>query len=92
MKEVASEELEWMDQDSLRTTEELSDAKVAALAYGCTIAIMSRGIGYDEAVRSRIEAEVGILTIINAAAVILALHSMDVSRVATHYSEMSLGL
>lgn len=82
MKEVTTDELERMDQDSLRAAEELSDAKVAALAYGCTIAIMSRGIGYDEVARSRIESRVNIPTIISAAAVISALRSMKISRVA----------
>ncbi|MGF1529255.1 MAG: Asp/Glu racemase [Candidatus Competibacterales bacterium] len=46
MKKVTKEELEKMDDDSLRCAVELSDAAVEVQAYACLVAIMSRGKGY----------------------------------------------
>ncbi len=46
MKSVVKEELEQMDQDSLRCALELSDAAVEVQAYACLVAIMSMGKGY----------------------------------------------
>ena len=46
MKHVTKEELEKMDDDSLRCAVELSDAAVEVQAYACLVAIMSRGRGY----------------------------------------------
>ncbi len=82
MRNVTSEELKRMDQDSLKAAVELSDAKVDAIGYGCTIAIMSREAGYDEVVRRRIEDKVKIPTIISATAVLAALRALRMRRVA----------
>ena len=46
MKSVQKEELERMDDDSVRCAFELSDAAVEVNAYACLVAIMSRGAGY----------------------------------------------
>lgn len=48
MKSVTKEELERMDDDSLRCAVELSDAAVEVQAYACLVAIMSRGHGYHK--------------------------------------------
>lgn len=82
MRNVTAEELKRMDQDSLKAAVELSDAKVAAIGYGCTIAIMSREVGYDEVVRRRIEDRVKIPTVISATAVLAALRALGLKRVA----------
>lgn len=89
MRNVTAEELKKMDEDSLKAAVELSDAKVSAIGYGCTIAIMSREVGYDEIVRRRIEGEVGIPTIISATAVLAALQALGARKVviATPYVE-----
>jgi maleate isomerase len=46
MKKVVKEELEAMDQDSLRCAAELADAQVDVVGYACLVAIMSMGCGY----------------------------------------------
>lgn len=48
MKSVVKEELEKMDEDSVRCAVELSDAAVDVQAYACLVAIMSMGSGYHE--------------------------------------------
>lgn len=46
MKKVTKEELEAMDNMSLKCAIELSDAKVDVMGYACLVAIMSMGRGY----------------------------------------------
>jgi maleate isomerase len=82
MRNVTAEELKRMDMDSLEAAVELSDAKVSAIGYGCTIAIMSREAGYDAVVRRRIERKVGIPTIISATAVLAAMKALGMRSVA----------
>jgi maleate isomerase len=82
MQQVTPEELRGMDEDSVRAAEEVADAKVSAIAYGCTIAIMSREVGYDEVVRERLERAVRIPVIISATAVIEALRVLGIQRIA----------
>ena len=54
MKSVTKDELERMDDDSLRCAEELSDAAVEVQAYACLVAIMSRGMGYHRTSAQRL--------------------------------------
>lgn len=54
MKNVTKEELEKMDDDSLRCAVELSDAAVEVQAYACLVAIMSRGNGYHRTSETRL--------------------------------------
>jgi maleate isomerase len=54
MKHVTKEELERMDDDSLRCAVELSDAAVDIQAYACLVAIMSRGKGYHRTSAERL--------------------------------------
>ena len=54
MKNVSKEELERMDDDSLRCAVELSDAAVEVQAYACLVAIMSRGVGYHKVSQKRL--------------------------------------
>jgi maleate isomerase len=54
MKNVTKEELERMDDDSLRCAVELSDAAVEVQAYACLVAIMSRGHGYHNTCAKRL--------------------------------------
>ena len=54
MKNVSKEELERMDDDSLRCALELSDAAVDVQAYACLVAIMSRGQGYHRVAEKRL--------------------------------------
>ncbi|MEM9629919.1 MAG: Asp/Glu racemase [Pseudomonadota bacterium] len=54
MKHVTKDELERMDDDSLRCAVELSDAAVDVQAYACLVAIMSRGKGYHRTSAERL--------------------------------------
>lgn len=54
MKHVTKQELERMDDDSLRCAIELSDADVDIQAYACLVAIMSRGKGYHRTSADRL--------------------------------------
>lgn len=54
MKNVTKEELESMDDESLRCVVELSDAAVDVNAYACLVAIMSRGKGYHRTSSERL--------------------------------------
>lgn len=46
MKNVTKQELETMDEQSLRCAVELADAQVDVMGYACLVAIMSMGMGY----------------------------------------------
>lgn len=54
MKNVTKDELERMDDESVRCAVELSDAAVDVQAYACLVAIMSRGKGYHRASSERL--------------------------------------
>ncbi|MEO0327274.1 MAG: Asp/Glu racemase [Pseudomonadota bacterium] len=87
MKNVTKEELERMDDDSLRCAAELSDAAVDVQAYACLVAIMSRGKGYHLRSAERLHAttvENGhpAPVITSAGALVDALHTMNAKRVS----------
>ena len=87
MKNVSKEELERMDDDSLRCAAELSDAAVEVQAYACLVAIMSRGVGYHKVSQQRLyEATVanGLPTPIvsSAGALVDSLHAMGAKKVS----------
>ena len=87
MKNVSKEELERMDDDSLRCAAELSDAAVEVQAYACLVAIMSRGVGYHKLSQQRLyEATVanGLPTPIvsSAGALVDSLHAMGAKKVS----------
>ena len=87
MKNVSKEELERMDDDSLRCAAELSDAAVEVQAYACLVAIMSRGVGYHKVSQQRLyEATVangGPTPIVSSAgALVDSLHAMGAKKVS----------
>ena len=87
MKNVSKEELERMDDDSLRCAAELSDAAVEVQAYACLVAIMSRGVGYHKVSQQRLyEATVanGLPTPIlsSAGALVDSLHAIGAKKVS----------
>ncbi len=82
MRHVTPEELARMDEDSVRAAEELADAQVAAIAYGCTIAIMCREPGYERQAQARLEDASGVPVILSATAVLDALRELGMRRVA----------
>lgn len=87
MKSVTKDELERMDDDSLRCAEELSDAAVEVQAYACLVAIMSRGMGYHTASAQRLydaaaanHAPAPIVS--SAGALVDALHALGAKKVS----------
>ena len=82
MQRVTPEELVRMDADSVRAAEELADARVAAIAYGCTIAIMCREPGYERQAQERLERAAGVPVILSATAVLEAMRALGLRRVA----------
>ena len=87
MKSVQKEELERMDDDSVRCAFELSDAAVEVNAYACLVAIMSRGAGYHRVSEKRLHqasVENGYPSpaINSAGALINALHSTGAKKVS----------
>ena len=87
MKNVSKEELERMDDDSLRCAVELSDAAVEVQAYACLVAIMSRGMGYHKVSQQRLhDATVtnGLPTPIvsSAGALVDSLHTIGAKKVS----------
>lgn len=87
MKSVQKEELERMDDDSVRCALELSDAAVEVNAYACLVAIMSRGPGYHRISEKRLHqatVENGHPSpaINSAGALVNALHSKGAKKVS----------
>ena len=87
MKSVIKEELERMDDDSVRCAFELSDAAVDIQAYACLVAIMSRGHGYHKISEKRLfEAtkKNGMPTpsVNSAGALIEGMHSLGMKKVS----------
>lgn len=87
MKSVQKEELERMDDDSVRCALELSDAAVEVNAYACLVAIMSRGPGYHRVSEKRlheatVENEHPSPAINSAGALVNALHDMGAKKVS----------
>ncbi|ABM05353.1 maleate cis-trans isomerase [Psychromonas ingrahamii 37] len=87
MKSVTKEELERMDDDSLRCALELSDAAVDVQAYACLVAIMSRGKGYHRVAEERlyrVSLENGIPApvISSAGALVESLHEIGAKKVS----------
>jgi len=87
MKSVLKEELERMDDESLRCAVELSDAAVEVQAYACLVAIMSRGKGYHRVSEEKLSAAslsngLAVPTLSSAGALIEALHAMQAKTVS----------
>jgi maleate isomerase len=55
MKHVTKTELERVDADSDRCTDELSDARMDVIGYTCLVAIMSMGNGYHRQSEQRLQ-------------------------------------
>ena len=87
MKSVVKEELERMDDESVRCALELSDAAVDVQAYACLVAIMSRGHGYHKVSEKRlfeVTKDNGMPTpsINSAGALVDGMHSLGIKKVS----------
>ncbi|MBY4383768.1 Asp/Glu racemase [Rhodococcus fascians] len=81
MTQVTKEQLAAMDDDSGRCAVELVDARVNVMGYACLVAIMSRGSGYHEVSRTKLEkvaVDHGVPTpvVTSAGALVEALHAL----------------
>ena len=87
MKSVVKEELERMDDESVRCAIELSDAAVEVQAYACLVAIMSRGHGYHKISEKRLfeatkENGMPTPTVNSAGALVDAMHLLGMKKVS----------
>lgn len=87
MKSVVKEELELMDNESMRCAIELSDAAVEVQAYACLVAIMSMGKGYHSTSREKLYnatlQEKQPTPVVNSAgALIEALHTLGARKIS----------
>jgi maleate isomerase len=80
--EVTPEALKQMAFEAIRAAEELATAEVNVIVYGCTTGSLLEGIEWEEKIRREIEKKVNVKTITTAQAVIEALHTLGVKKVA----------
>jgi maleate isomerase len=82
LREVTVSGLEAMERETERAAQELSDAGVNLLCYGCTSGSLFKGIGHDRVLIQRIEKQTGIPAIATAGAVIDALRALRSKKIA----------
>ncbi|MEM2203550.1 MAG: aspartate/glutamate racemase family protein [Sulfolobales archaeon] len=87
LREVTIESLLEMEKHSLRASQELVDADVDLILYGCTSGSLVGGPGFDKAIAGKIYEATGKPVVATATAVIEALEVLGVKRVvvATPY-------
>ncbi len=82
LREVTVESLLEMEKHTLRASQELADADVDLILYGCTSGSLVGGPGFDKAIASKIQEAVGKPAVATATAVIEALETLGIRRVA----------
>jgi len=89
LKEVSVNALAKMQEKLEEEASKLADAEVDVIGYGCTSGSLLKGLGYDKQIEDRIQAVAGIPTVATAGAVVDALKTLNVTRiaVATPYIE-----
>ncbi len=87
LREVTVESLLEMEKHSLRASQELADADVDLILYGCTSGSLVGGPGFDKTIAGKIYEATGKPAVTTATAVIEALEALAVKRivVATPY-------
>jgi len=89
LKNVTVKELMEMEKYALNAVEELVDADVDLIVYGCTTGSLIGGINYDTHLSRMLSERAGIPVITTATAVCKALKTLNISKVsvATPYIE-----
>lgn len=89
LKEVTAESLLEMERHTLRASQELVDADVDLILYGCTSGSLIGGPGFDKAIIAKIYGATGKPAVTTATAVVEALETLGLRRivVATPYIE-----
>lgn len=86
---VDVESLERMAEEVVKEVEKLSTADVNVIVYGCTSGSLLKGLEWERGLRERIERVAGVKAVTTAGAVVDALRTLGVRRiaVATPYIE-----
>jgi len=89
LSEVTPEALRLMASEATRAAEELATAEVSIVVYGCTSGSLLEGVRWEERLRREIREKAGVEAITTAQAVVEALRTLGVKRlaVATPYIE-----
>jgi maleate isomerase len=76
-----------MVEDLEKVSEEVADAEVNVIVFGCTTGSLIKGVGYDKELASRIEKAVSIPAVVTTTAVVESLKTLEAKRisVATPY-------
>ena len=82
LKSVTVESLAEMEQEIKSEASKLADADVSVIGYGCTSGSLFKGLGHDLEIEQRIERASGKPAVATAGAVVKALKSLKVRRVA----------
>jgi len=87
MRQVSAEELRAMDGQALRCVDELADARVAAIAYACLVAVMVQGAGAHREIEGRLRDRLGergssAEIVSSAGALIATLRRLGAERIA----------
>ena len=82
LKSVTVESLAEMEQEIVSEASKLADADVSVIGYGCTSGSLFKGLGHDLEIEQRIEKTSGKPAVATAGAVVKALKSLKIRRVA----------
>jgi len=82
LKSVTVESLAEMEQEIKSEASKLADADVSVIGYGCTSGSLFKGLGHDLEIEQRIEKASGKPAVATAGAVVKALKSLKIRRVA----------
>lgn len=89
LSEVTPDALRRMASEAVRAAEELATAEVSTIVYGCTSGSLVEGVEWEEGLRKEIKDRVGVEVVTTAQAVVKALKSLGLRKiaVATPYTE-----
>jgi maleate isomerase len=82
LKEVTVSGLEEMEREAEYEALKLRDAGVNIIGYGCTSGSLIKGVGHDEILERRLETASGVPAVATSGAVLRALRSLEIRRVA----------
>lgn len=89
LREITIKALSAMEKKAVEAAQELSDAEVSAVSYGCTSGSLFRGVGHDRRIEAKLGKIVNAPCVSTAGAVVDSLRALQVRRVAvaTPYSK-----
>jgi maleate isomerase len=89
LREVTIKALSAMEKKAVEAAQELSDAEVSAVSYGCTSGSLFRGVGHDRRIEAKLGKIVNAPCVATSRAVVDSLRALQVCNVAvaTPYSK-----